>query len=278
MNLLYDNSEGAVYRKLVQWLEKDNCDEDLQVAAVLATGNFARSDTHCQLMVTQGVHKQLLRLLKKNSSTDGNIRFQHALLSAVRNLVIPTVNKPIMLDDGLIDVVYPMLEIPTFPVVFKLLGTLRIVIDGQQEAASLLGNKEDLVKRVVEWCNTEDHPGVQGEANRLIAWLVTNSRDKDVVTLIVKHGAMEHLVKMVTAPHALMQNEALLSLTVMAAMALKECENELVKTDVGAGLGKFFETSAQTLELPIIENALTFANMIIKSGKQTCYLQKFIIL
>jgi hypothetical protein len=38
-----------------------------------------------------------------------------------------------MLEDGLVDAVYPMLTIPTFPVVFKLLGTLRMVIDGQGE-------------------------------------------------------------------------------------------------------------------------------------------------
>ena len=38
-----------------------------------------------------------------------------------------------VLEDGLVDIVYPMLAIPTFPVVFKLLGTLRMVIDGQGE-------------------------------------------------------------------------------------------------------------------------------------------------
>jgi len=44
------------------------------------------------------------------------------------------------------------------------------------EAAVSLGRREDLIKRAVEWCSTEDHPGVQGEANRLIAWLINNSK------------------------------------------------------------------------------------------------------
>jgi len=44
------------------------------------------------------------------------------------------------------------------------------------EAAVSLGRREDLIKRAVEWCNSEDHPGVQGEANRLIAWLINNSK------------------------------------------------------------------------------------------------------
>lgn len=44
------------------------------------------------------------------------------------------------------------------------------------EAAISLGQREDLIKRTVEWCSTEDHSGVQGEANRLIAWIMNNSR------------------------------------------------------------------------------------------------------
>ncbi|OAD61627.1 Rap1 GTPase-GDP dissociation stimulator 1 [Eufriesea mexicana] len=130
---LYDKSNGVTYKKLVEWLESK--DKDLQITAVLAMGNFARSDIHCKLMVTQGVHRDLLKLLQSNNTNFGDIRFQHALLSALRNLVIPQDNKPIILKDGLIDVLYSMLDIPLYPVVFKLLGTLRIVIDGQKHGA-----------------------------------------------------------------------------------------------------------------------------------------------
>lgn len=129
MNSLYDKSNGITYKKLVKWLE--NKDKDLQITAVLAMGNFARSDTHCKLMVTQGVHRNLLKLLQRNNTDVDDIRFQHALLSALRNLVIPMDNKPIILTDGLINILYSMLNISSYPVVFKLLGTLRIVIDGQ---------------------------------------------------------------------------------------------------------------------------------------------------
>lgn len=49
-----------------------------------------------------------------------------------------------------------------------------LIITG--EAAIELGKKNDLIKKVVNWCEVEEHPGVQGEANRLIAWLINNSR------------------------------------------------------------------------------------------------------
>ncbi|CAK9810762.1 Rap1 GTPase-GDP dissociation stimulator 1-B [Anthophora quadrimaculata] len=229
MNTLYDDSNGIVYKKLVEWL--DSKDRDLQVTAVLAMGNFARSDAHCKLMVSKGVHCNLLKLLQGNNTDTGDLIFQHALLSALRNLVIPADNKPVILKDGLINVLYSMLNIPSYPVVFKLLGTLRIVIDGQSEAATELGKKDGLIKKVVEWCEVEEHPGVQGEANRLIAWLINNSRSKEVVLLVIQHGGVKHLVKMLMAPHVLMQNEALISLKILIKICLTECENLKVDTE-----------------------------------------------
>ena len=135
MNYLYDQSNGIAYKKLVEWLESE--DKDLQITAVLAMGNFARTDTHCKLMVAQGVHRNLLKLLQKNNTDVADIRSQHALLSALRNLVIPADNKPVILKDGLIDVLYSMLNVSSYSVVFKLLGTLRIVIDGQSTLTAI---------------------------------------------------------------------------------------------------------------------------------------------
>jgi hypothetical protein len=81
--------------------------------------------------VQKGIGRSLLALVAKNNSVSGGVRIQHALLSALRNLAIPADNKPVLLKDGLINSVLPMMEIPTLPVVFKLLGTLRMSIDGQ---------------------------------------------------------------------------------------------------------------------------------------------------
>ncbi|RLU17626.1 hypothetical protein DMN91_009862 [Ooceraea biroi] len=265
MNFLYDDSKGPVYRKLVEWLE--SLDEDLRITAVLAMGNFARTDTHCKHMVEQGIHRKLLKLLRRNGNKSGDIRCQHALLSALRNLVIPTDNKSLILADGLIDILYPMLDIPTFPVVFKLLGTLRIVIDGQREAAVSLGRREDLIKRAVEWCGIEDHPGVQGEANRLIAWLINNSRDKQIALSIIKYGAVQHLVNMLLAQHALMQNEAIMGLTVLTMICPTESEELLIEADFGRSMREFFEARADNLDAHIVLNALTLLDSVVRSDR-----------
>lgn len=271
MNSLYDNSNGVVYKKLVEWLDSE--DRDLQITAVLAMGNFARTDAHCKLMVTQGVHRNLLKLLRKNNTDAGDIRFQHALLSALRNLVIPADNKPVILEDGLIDVLYSMLDIPSYPVVFKLLGTLRIVIDNQSEAALELGKKDGLIKKAVGWCEVEEHPGVQGEANRLIAWLINNSRTNEVALVAIEHGAVKHLAKMLTAPHVLMQNEALISLMILATSSLTECESLLLEADIGEKLCKFFNTT-NNLEMPFLHNILSLVDNLVNSDALREHLAK----
>nr|XP_034184721.1 rap1 GTPase-GDP dissociation stimulator 1-B isoform X1 [Osmia lignaria] len=271
MNSLYDNSNGIVYKKLVEWLESE--DRDLQITAVLAMGNFARTDAHCKLMVTQNVHCTLLKLLQDNNTDTADIRFQHALLSALRNLVIPVDNKPVILKDGLLNILYPMINISSYPVVFKLLGTLRIVIDGQSEAAIELGKKDGLVEKVVEWCEVEEHPGVQGEANRLIAWLINNSRDKGITVSVIEYGAIKHLVKMLTAQHVLMQNEALISLTITTTISLEECEKSLLEADVGEKLCKFFNPQ-HNLEIPILHNVLSLLVNIVNSDQLRKHLGK----
>ncbi|XP_076160707.1 visceral mesodermal armadillo-repeats [Ptiloglossa arizonensis] len=263
MNSLYDNSNGIVYKKLVQWLENE--DKDLQITAVLAMGNFARTDAHCKLMVTQSVHRNLLKLLQSNNTDTADKRFQYALLSALRNLVILADNKPIILEDGLIDVLYSMLDIQSFSVVFKLFGTLRIVIDGQCEAAIQLGKKNNLIKRTVEWCEVEELPGVhQGEANRLIAWLINNSRNKEISLSVIEHGAVKHLVKMLMAQHILMRNEALISLMILTTSCLSECEKLLLEADIGEKLCKFFDT-VNSLEVPILQNIVSLLDNITNS-------------
>ena len=55
----------------------------------------------------------------------------YTFFGCFRNLVIPDQNKSLVAKDGLLDVLFPMLSVTSFPVVFKLLGTLRIVIDKQ---------------------------------------------------------------------------------------------------------------------------------------------------
>lgn len=87
MNYLYSTPFLA---NMEAWLEAE--DVDLVTTGVLALGNFARTDSHCIDMVKSNVMQKLLGILAKNNGRNDDMNLQHALLSTLRNLVIPKVS------------------------------------------------------------------------------------------------------------------------------------------------------------------------------------------
>lgn len=60
-----------------------------------------------------------------------NTNLLHSLLSTLKNLVVPKENKSIILEEGLFNAIKSVLQMKEDITIFKLLGTLRLVIDGQ---------------------------------------------------------------------------------------------------------------------------------------------------
>ncbi|KAE8630791.1 hypothetical protein XENTR_v10000961 [Xenopus tropicalis] len=224
MQKLFEGGKGSVFQRVLSWLPSNN--HQLQLAGALAIANFARNDGNCIHMVDSGIVQKLLDLLDRHVE-DGNVTVQHAALSALRNLAIPVVNKAKMLSAGVAEEVLKFLRSEMPPVQFKLLGTLRMLIDAQAEAADQLGKNEKLVERLVEWCEAKDHAGVMGESNRLLSALIRHSKSKDVIRTIVQSGGVKHLVTMATSEHVIMQNEALVALGLIAALELQAAEHDL---------------------------------------------------
>lgn len=224
MQKLFEGGKGSVFQRVLSWLPSHN--HQLQLAGALAIANFARNDGNCIHMVDNGIVQKLIDLLDRHVE-DGNVTVQHAALSALRNLAIPVVNKAKMLSAGVAEEVLKFLKSEMPPVQFKLLGTLRMLIDAQAEAAEQLGKNVELVERLVEWCEAKDHAGVMGESNRLLSALIRHSKSKDVIRTIVESGGIKHLVTMATSEHVIMQNEALVALGLIAALELQSAECHL---------------------------------------------------
>ncbi|XP_062963675.1 rap1 GTPase-GDP dissociation stimulator 1 isoform X5 [Cynocephalus volans] len=223
MQKLFEGGKGNVFQRVLSWIPSNN--HQLQLAGALAIANFARNDGNCIHMVDNGIVEKLMDLLDRHVE-DGNVTVQHAALSALRNLAIPVVNKAKMLSAGVTGAVLKFLKSEMPPVQFKLLGTLRMLIDAQ-EAAEQLGKNVKLVERLVEWCEAKDHAGVMGESNRLLSALIRHSKSKDVIKTIVQSGGIKHLVTMATSEHVIMQNEALVALALIAALELGTAEKDL---------------------------------------------------
>ncbi|XP_074886983.1 rap1 GTPase-GDP dissociation stimulator 1 isoform X4 [Buteo buteo] len=224
MQKLFEGGKGSVFQRVLSWIPSNS--HQLQLAGALAIANFARNDGNCIHMVDNGIVQKLMDLLDRHVE-DGNVTVQHAALSALRNLAIPVVNKAKMLSAGVAEAVLKFLRSEMPPVQFKLLGTLRMLIDAQAEAAEQLGKNVKLVERLVEWCEAKDHAGVMGESNRLLSALIRHSKSKDVIRTIVQSGGIKHLVTMATSEHVIMQNEALVALALIAALELVTAEKDL---------------------------------------------------
>ncbi|KAG1695322.1 Rap1 GTPase-GDP dissociation stimulator 1-B [Nymphon striatum] len=274
MEYLYDSGNGTLYKEVIEWLKSPV--DSLQVAGALAIGNFARSDEHCKMMVSSGLPKDLLKLLEAHSGIDGDIRLQHAVLSALRNLAVNSENKPALLKYKVIDFVMPMIIIETYPVVFKLLGLLRMLTDKQEETASRLGTDKALLTRLVEWCSIADHPGVQGESKRLLAWLIKNSKSAKVTDAVNDHDGLKYLILMMESEHAVMQNEAVLALILMFAH-LKSGDGSLKSfmgkdANVVTSLHKLF--SRQNCTPETLCNAITFVGQLASDADIKLKLQE----
>uniref|UniRef100_A0A674P4Q4 Si:dkey-191g9.5 n=1 Tax=Takifugu rubripes TaxID=31033 RepID=A0A674P4Q4_TAKRU len=234
MQKCFAEGSGPVYRDVISWLQCSNT--QLQLSGALAIANFARNDSNCVKMLDLGVVPHILTMLEQHVD-EGDVSVQHAGLSALRNLAIPAANKVRMLDDGVTDRIKTLLRSDMPPVQFKLLGTLRMMVDGQEEATLILGRDPVLLARVMEWCEAKDHAGVRGEACRLLAALIRHSRSPDVVRAVLHGGGVQHLISMATSEHVIMQNEALVALTIAAATDLVSIwsPEELVGGSVPSG-------------------------------------------
>ncbi|KAJ1143822.1 hypothetical protein NDU88_010124, partial [Pleurodeles waltl] len=225
MQKLFDNGCGTVYKHIPAWLSSRHT--VLQMTGALAIANFARNDSNCARMVELGVVHQLLDLLEQHVE-NGDVSVQHAALSALRNLAIPVMNKVRMLEQGVADRIQMLLRSEMPPVQFKLLGTLRMLTDGQADAARILGQDRTLLRRLVQWCEAKDHAGVRGEANRLLASLLRHSKSQEVVKAVQEAHGVKHLVSMTTSAHVIMQNEALIALAIASAISLDVVEESFM--------------------------------------------------
>lgn len=70
---------------------------------------------------------------------------------------------------------------------------------------------------------------------------------------------------MLTTPHVLMLNEALISLMILTTISLTECENLLLEANIGEKLCNLFNNKSN-LEIPILYNVLCLIDNIINSG------------
>ncbi|XP_027748819.1 rap1 GTPase-GDP dissociation stimulator 1-like [Empidonax traillii] len=229
----------------------------------MAIANFTQNYGNCLRMVQLGVIHQLLDLLEKHVQS-GDTSVQHAALSALQNLAIPVVSKVQMLEEGVAERIEALLRSESPPVQLKLLGTLRMLADGQADAAEILGQDPMLLHRLVQWCDTNDHTGIRGEANRLLASILHHNRSQEVVKAIQEAQGVKHLVSMTTSEHAATQIEALNALAVASAIDLETLEESFKESQLVQSLHKLLQDDNTSPEVKY--NSMGLLCRLLNSG------------
>lgn len=215
------------------------------------------------------------------------MKLQHALLSALRNLVIPKANKAVIIEAGLVETILPMLKIHQPPVVYKLLGTLRMLIDGQAKLAHQLLENQTLIEQLIQWCQSSDCSSVTGESFRLMAWLIKHaykdsSREapsrSSLKAFVQNAGAVKSMVTMLGSQHLVMQNEALIALCIMSSMFISSDDIQLgrilIDCDLGGKMAEFIQRSADAMTKEIVENVQTLMALLRTSDILVAHLNE----
>lgn len=72
---------------------------------------------------------------------------------------------------------------------------------------------------------------------------------------------------MLIAEHAVMQNEALLALTLLATMRLPDAEANLLEAKIGDRLTTLLNDFGPSLACEMVQNILSLVDQLAKSGK-----------
>ncbi|NWU37729.1 GDS1 protein, partial [Hylia prasina] len=220
-------------------------------------------DGNCLRMFQLGVIHQLLDVLEKQVQS-GDTSVQQAALSALQSLAIPVVSKVQMLEEGVAERIEALLRSESPPVQFKLLGTLRMLADGQADAAEILGQDPLLLNRLVQWCSVSDPSGICGEANRLLASILHHNRSQEVVKAIQAAQGVKHLVSMTTSENAAMQNEALTALAIASAIDLETLEESFKESQLVQSLHKLLRDDNTSPEVKY--NSMGLLCRLLNSG------------
>ncbi|NXT66379.1 GDS1 protein, partial [Chaetops frenatus] len=218
---------------------------------------------NCLRMVQLGVIHQLLDLLEKHVQS-GDTSVTQAALSALQNLAVPAVSKVQILEEGVTERIEALLRSESPPAQFKLLGTLRMLADGQADAAEILGQDPMLLSRLVQWCSVSEPSGICREANRLLASILHHNRSQEVVKAIQAAEGVKHLVSMTTSEHAAMQNEALNALAIASAIDLETLEESFKESQLVQNLHKLLRDDNTSPEVKY--NSMGLLCRLLNSG------------
>jgi len=223
MQYAYDQDKQLYINTFLDWL-KEGEDVPLKVTAALSMGNLCCSSKNCGELIGLFSPALIQALKDHQAPLVRDVKLQHALLGALRNLAVAAESRHTLLEN---DILPPCLDLIsglsltpiTHPVVMKLLATLRLLVESETSVSVQLGEERpDVLAQIITYGNHEGAgPGPKAESGRLLAGILKNCQSKKAMRNVINMGGLPSVTVMLHSSHARMLNEAIVALTTLTA-------------------------------------------------------------
>jgi len=200
------------------WLSSG--DSRTAATAALIYGNYCTSDSACSELALSNsmVPATLVTLLHPDSDP----KLLHAVVGCLRNLSVCGAARELLcslfLPQACTQLLLHLGVNNQHTVTPKLVGTLRLVTQGDRSACSELGSNKDLLACLVRISQFSLVPALAIETARLMASIVRYSEDVNIlVSCLEVEGSLYLLTSLLNSPHPQLINEVLVVLNIGCA-------------------------------------------------------------
>ncbi|XP_067947570.1 rap1 GTPase-GDP dissociation stimulator 1-B-like [Watersipora subatra] len=266
MKIWFDGGEGYVFASVSEWLQSTN--GQLLQSAAFAIGNFARGESNGDIIIQRGISLELYKSLDQLQGVADDARTAptiHAILSALRNMAIAPRNKIQLLEQRIMGHILPYMKSDNSIVTSKLVGVVRLLIDGQEEESTILGQNEEVIRRLVEFGDSQTNALLMGESTRCLAWIAKNSRDLTALDTLLQQGAFKHFVSLISSDHAVMQSEGIIAVMVMCKSLPEDTKRVIKESSLIPTLVKMLSRKEE-IAIELLGNGLLLVSECINLG------------
>ncbi|KAK3741082.1 hypothetical protein QZH41_009871 [Actinostola sp. cb2023] len=207
MKRLFQDANGAVVQECTKWLSSRN--KHLEISSALALGNFGRSDENCIKLVQKGVHKDLLNFLPLAQQRPEPYKHIQAVFGALKNLALPRKDVSVK--------------------------------SSAESTANKIVNIEGQLDVLIRLSKSTGNEEVKIEASRLLTLVVKHGNCQEISHTIITSGALPQIAEIVMSPRNVVQNEALIAMTLLASTVKPEFYPKLRETGLTQSLIKLIK-------------------------------------
>jgi len=210
------NPTSTLHTEVTTWFTTQPSAHHTATAALIY-GNYCTTDENCLHILSTTIPPVLVTLLSPTSSH----KLLHAIIGCLRNLSVCQQAREqligLFLPEASCQLLLHFSSGSDHTVTPKLLSTLRLVTQGDEQSCKRIGRDGELLQGLVKIAQISIVPALNIETTRLLSSIVRYAKDSAVVENIVDNDVTPLLLGLLNSPHPQLINEMLVALNLAAA-------------------------------------------------------------